>query len=68
MECKACGKEKDLRIGTCFDCAEAESIIAEGFDMYDNGPEKEGVPAETPMQKLKFLIKKGWEYTGKIKK
>lgn len=35
MKCKCCNQEKDLRIGVCFDCATAESIIEEGVDMYD---------------------------------
>lgn len=40
MKCKCCNREKDLRFGVCFDCADAESIIVEGVDMYDKEVEK----------------------------
>ncbi len=61
-ECKSCGKRADLREGHCWECAEAESIIADGTDMYDTGMVfgEEERPAKSPMEKLLFLIKKGW--------
>ena len=34
--CKCCGRHLDLRMGYCFDCVEAESIIVDGLDMHDN--------------------------------
>lgn len=34
-QCKCCNREKELRFGFCFDCVNAESIIAEGLDMWD---------------------------------
>lgn len=40
MKCKCCKREKELRLGVCFDCANAESIIVEGVDMWDNKVEK----------------------------
>ena len=41
MKCKCCNREeKELRFGFCFDCANAESIIVEGVDMWDNKIEK----------------------------
>jgi hypothetical protein len=41
MKCKCCNREeKELRFGVCFDCANAESIIAEGVDMWDNEIQK----------------------------
>ena len=62
-KCNVCGEEKDTRLGACFDCAEAEEIIHSGFDMYDKGPDgDEEIPALTAMEKLKFLIQKGWRY------
>ena len=65
MECKICNqKNKELRIGVCFDCAEAETIISEGLDMYDKGLDDKDEPAKTPMQKLQFLIQKGWKMTA----
>ena len=35
IKCICCGREKELRFGVCFDCANAESIIVEGADMWD---------------------------------
>lgn len=60
MECKICNKTKDTRMGVCFQCAEAESIISDGKDMYEKGIDGGDEPAVTPMQKLKLLISKGW--------
>ncbi len=60
MKCKVCKKDEELRIGVCFDCAEAESIIGEGLDMWDNGKNGTKEPAKTAMEKLQLLIAKGW--------
>lgn len=65
MECSCCKQNKELRFGVCFDCAEAESIIDEGLDMYDKGMNGSEEAAKSPMSKLKLLIQKGWVYTGK---
>lgn len=54
--CSICGRHAETRMGVCWECAEAESIILEGKDMYDDGNTK------TAMEKLKMLIKKGWRY------
>lgn len=35
IKCVCCGREKELRLRVCFDCATAESIIVEGVDMWD---------------------------------
>lgn len=41
IKCKCCNREGiELRFGFCFDCANAESIIAEDVDMWDNKIEK----------------------------
>jgi hypothetical protein len=53
-KCKCCKREQDLRMGYCFDCAEAQSILIEGKDMYDKGN------AKTSFEKLEMLIEKGW--------
>jgi len=53
-KCQSCEREDDIRVGHCFDCVEAESIITEGKDMRDNGNVK------TSLEKLKMLIEKGW--------
>ena len=56
-QCKCCEREKELRLGYCFDCANAESVIVEGMDMYDNEITKEeGMPMS--MSKLKWVLKK----------
>lgn len=55
MKCTVCGKNADISLGICFNCAEAESIIGEGKDIVNEGD------AKTPMDKLKMLIQKGWQ-------
>ena len=56
-QCKCCSREKELRLGYCFDCVEAESIITEGLDMYDREiPIKEGL--SQGMSKLQYILKK----------
>ena len=66
-KCKCCNKkDKDLRFGFCFDCAEAESIIANGLDMDDEKlPKEEGFSPH--MMKVKHLIKKGWKISNSLK-
>lgn len=56
-QCNCCGREKELRMGYCFDCVESESIIQEGLDMYDKEiPEKQGLTKG--MSKLQHILKK----------
>ena len=62
MKCNTCKKEKsanDMRLGVCWDCAEAESIIEDGSDM-DDKYMFDDLPPISAMQKLKYLIEKGW--------
>ena len=68
-QCKFCGRETETREDGCWECANAESIIAEGLDMYDKGlgsdrretfAGNKGTPATTPGDKLRLLIEKGW--------
>lgn len=55
--CKCCGRSLDLRMGFCFDCVEAESVIIEGVDMYDQEiPQKEGLSKS--MSKVQFILRK----------
>lgn len=35
-ECKYCLRNKELRFGGCFDCADMESIFFDRTDMWDN--------------------------------
>ena len=65
MKCKICNNERDTRMGVCFDCVEAESIIADGVDMDDKGL-KDNTPAKTPMEKVRLLIKHAW-HTGNVR-
>jgi hypothetical protein len=56
-QCKCCERELDLRFGFCFDCANAESVIVEGVDMYDNEiTREEGMSMS--MSKVKWILKK----------
>lgn len=59
MECKCCKRENsigNLRFGVCFDCANAESIITEGVDMYDKEiPQAEGLSKS--LSKVQYIIK-----------
>lgn len=55
--CKCCGRNTDLRLGFCFSCVEAESIIVDGVDMFDNEIKKEEGLSLT-MTKLKYILKK----------
>jgi len=59
--CKCCkipiSSGNDLRFGYCFDCAESESIIVEGKDMYDKDIEtREGLSSS--MSKLQAILEK----------
>ena len=58
MKCKCCDRyTNDLRFGFCFDCATAESIIADGTDMYDNPITKQdGMSLE--MSKVQAILKR----------
>ena len=55
-QCQCCKREKELRFGFCFDCANAESIIEEGVDMYDEEiPKQEGMSKS--MSKVYHILK-----------
>ena len=57
QECKCCGRVLDTRMGFCFDCVEAESVIIEGKDMYDKEiPLQKGLTKG--MSKLQYILKK----------
>lgn len=65
IKCSVCSRDgggNDLRMGVCFDCAEAEEIIQNGIDMFDKPPKGQTEPAGSAMKKLKFLIEKGWQF------
>lgn len=55
--CLCCGRNLETRMGYCFDCVEAESIIVEGVDMYDNEiPQKERM--SKGMSKLQHILRR----------
>ena len=57
MKCKCCNREKELRMGYCFDCVEAESVIVEGVNMYDEEiTTVEGL--SKGMSKLQYILRK----------
>jgi len=49
--CQICGDPVETRFGGCFRCADAESVIATGEDMWGRKV------AETPMEKLRYVLK-----------
>lgn len=56
-QCKCCKRNQDLRMGYCFDCVEAESIMVDGVDMYDEPiPKQEDMSTE--MSKLQYILRK----------
>ena len=56
MKCKCCNREKELRFSICFDCAEVESIIEEGVDMYDKEiPQVNGLSKS--LSKVQHILK-----------
>lgn len=62
-QCKCCEQTKELRLGFCFDCAELESVIYNGTDMYDNEiPKNEEMSSH--MNKLKYIINRLKSGTG----
>lgn len=65
MPCLICKREKELGGHVCFDCADAESIIEDGTDMYDKGMDSDPVIGSVSLKKLQYLHEKGWKFTGK---
>jgi len=49
--CQICGDPVETRFGGCFQCADAEAVIATGADMHDKKV------AETPREKLRYVLK-----------
>jgi len=68
-QCQFCGKITDIRESFCFHCANAQSIIGTGVDMYDKNdeekyrPDGDGpkIPVKYANKRLKLLIEKGWK-------
>lgn len=58
--CSWCGRDQDTRFGVCFDCAEAQCIIATGKDMYERGVGGDKFPIIEVDKRIKMLIEKGW--------
>ncbi len=61
-KCIFCGEEKDLRMGACFDCAEAQNVLVCGKGMMEDedGSEIE-FPVKIVNERLKKLISLGWK-------
>jgi hypothetical protein len=56
-QCKCCEREMELRMQYCFECVDAESVIFEGVNMWDQIiPKEDGMT--TSMSKLKYILKK----------
>lgn len=59
--CSWCGRDQDLRFGVCFDCAEAQTIMVSGKDMYEKNVGGIELPVSEVSERIKMLIKKGWK-------
>lgn len=64
MKCVCCFREQELRIGVCFDCMNAESIILEGKDAWDKEVpryefvvEGETIKLTSSLSKLRHILK-----------
>ena len=60
--CKICKTESSpnaIRLGVCWRCIEAETIIDEGLDMRDKGLNGNNTPAVTAMDKVRLLVARG---------
>ena len=59
-KCKMCGKKSDLRFDWCFDCAEIQSVLVNGLDMYDKPILSKGLGLKDANKFLEFLKEKGY--------
>lgn len=60
-KCKICETTRDLRMGWCWDCAEAQNILATGKDMFEDDVEGQyEIPIKIVNERLEKLILKGW--------
>ena len=64
MKCICCDREQELRIGVCFDCMSAESIIVEGKDAWDKEIPRhefevgfETIKMTSSLSKLRHILK-----------
>jgi hypothetical protein len=64
MKCKCCNREEELRMGFCFDCANAESVIVEGLDMFEEEIPREG-GLSLGMSKVKYILNLFFELKSK---
>lgn len=63
-KCVMCGTESDLRMGWCFTCADAQSILCDGVGMMGADTEDgEHLPTVLINARLKMLLDKGWRKT-----
>ncbi len=60
-KCIICDSVHELRLGVCFNCAEAQTILIDGVDMQDKGLDGTSKATKLITERLKFLIKKGWK-------
>ena len=76
-QCQFCKELTDVRVDYCFHCADAQSIIGTGLDMYDltidgvakiSQKDSDGarIPVEETNRRLQLLIKNGWIHSSNI--
>lgn len=58
QKCKCCDREKELRFGYCFDCAECESVIKDGLDMWGEPINNNIEGASKYMSRLQYILEK----------
>ena len=58
--CKTKSSPNAIRLGVCWQCIEAESIIGEGLDMYNKGLNHDNTPVTTAMDKVRLLVARGY--------
>lgn len=59
--CVICKKDKELRLGFCFNCMNAQAIIGTDEDCYSTNENVYAeLSAKEATRRLKMLIKEGW--------
>lgn len=55
--CLYCGRDEELRLGGCFECADLEAMLIDKMDMYEND-----YSDWTDKELLAFIIRRAMSY------